>query len=66
MDEALYDLGTFTFVALHLLSVDRQHTTAIADLPRIIEVLEDIHTDVHGMIKSPHLAMALFFDVSRS
>ena len=32
---------------------------------RLIERLEELHTEVQGMISSPHIAMTLLFDVSR-
>ena len=64
-EEALRDLGTFDFVALHLLFAGRRHSSAAAELLHLIERLEKLHTKVQGMISSPHLAMTLLFDMSR-
>ena len=65
VDEALCDLGMFDFVTLHLLSVGGRHSSAVEEILFLIERLEDIHTKVQGMISSPHLSMALLYDVSR-
>ena len=46
MDEALRNLGTFAFVAVHLFSVIRRQVTVIAELLCLIERLEEIHTEV--------------------
>ena len=64
-DEALRDLGTFAFVALHLFYARGRHLSAVANLPCLIEILEDLHTEVQEMISSPHLSTTLLFDVSR-
>ena len=55
-DEALRNLGTFAFVALHIFSTVGRHVTAFMELLFIIEVLEEIHTEMQGIIKFPHLA----------
>ena len=65
VDEAFHDLGTLTFVASHLFSAGGRHSSAVADLLRLIERLEELHTEVQGMISSPHLSTTLLFDVSR-
>ena len=65
VDKALRDLGTFAFVVSHLFSAGGRHLSAVAELLRIIESLEEIHTDVQGMISSPHLATTLLYDMSR-
>ena len=62
-DETLCNLGTFAFVALNLLYVGGRHLSSVANILRLIERLEDIHTNMQGMISSSHLAMALFHDV---
>ena len=54
-DEALHVLVTFAFVASHLFSTVGQHATAVLELFHIIERLEELHTEVQGMITSPHL-----------
>ena len=62
-DKALRDLGTFAFVASHLLSAGRRHSSAFAEIIRFIERLEELHTEVQGMISSPHLSRTLIYDV---
>ena len=64
-EEALRDLGTFAIVASHLFSVGERHSSAVAELLRLIERLEELHMEVQGMISSPHLATTLLFDVSQ-
>ena len=64
-DEALRNLGTFAFVASHLFSAGRCHLSDFAELIRLIERLEELHTEVQGMISSPHLATTLLYDVLR-
>ena len=64
-DEALRDLVTFPFFALHLFSAGGHHSSTVTKLFRPIERLEELHTEVQGMISSPHLAATLLFDVSR-
>ena len=61
--EALRDLGTFAFVTLHLFSAGRRHLSAVVELLRLIERLEELHTEVKGMISSPHLSTTLLYDV---
>ena len=63
-DEALCNLGTFTFVASHLSLLGGRHLSTAAKLLRLIEKLEEFHTEVQWMISSPHLATTLLFDVS--
>ena len=65
VDKALCDLGTFDFVALHLYSAGVRHSSAVAELLNLIERLEEIHTEVQGMISSPHLTTILLYDVLR-
>ena len=43
-EEVFCDLGTFSFVVLHLFSVGGRHLSTIAELPRLIERLEELHT----------------------
>ena len=62
-DNALRSLGKFDFVASQILSAGRRHLSAVADLLLIIETMEELHTEVQGMISSPHLAMTLLYDV---
>ena len=49
-DEALRNLGTFDFVASYLLSTGRRHSSAVVEILLPIEGLEELHTEVHGMI----------------
>ena len=64
-DKALRDLDTFDFVALQLFSAGGHHSFDVAELLRLIERLEELHTKVQGIISSPHLSTTLLFDVSR-
>ena len=64
-DEALRDIGTYAFVALHLFSAGESHSSTISELLCLIERMEDLHTVVKGMISSPHLATKIVFGVSR-
>ena len=57
--EALQYLSIFNFIALHLFSVGGIHFSAAAEILRLIERLEEIHTKVRGVISSPHLATHL-------
>ena len=61
--EALHDLGTFAFVVSQLFSVGGRHSSAVADILRLVERLEELHTKVQWMISSPDLAMIFFYDV---
>ena len=65
-DEVLRNLGTFAFVASQLFPGGGLHELAVGDILHLIEILEDIHTEVKGMIPPPYLAMPLLYDVSRS
>ena len=64
-DKALRDLDMFAFVALHLFSAGLLHLSAVAEIFCLIERLEELHTEVQGLISSPHFATTLLFDVSR-
>ena len=64
-DEAISDLVTFSFVAVRLLLVGRLHSSVVAELLCLIERLEELHTEVQGVISSHHLSMTRFYDVSR-
>ena len=65
VEEALCELGTFAFVVLHLLSAGRRHPSAIAEIIFLIEILEELHIKVQGMISSLHLTTTLLFGASR-
>ena len=49
-DDALRDLSTFAFVALHLFSTGGCHLSAVAKILCLIERLEELHTEVQGTI----------------
>ena len=65
VDEALHDLVTVAFVATHLFSKGGRHAPAVAELLHLIDRLEELHTEVQGMISSPHLATTLLSNVYR-
>ena len=50
IDEAVRNLGTFTFVALYLFYAGGQHSLAATDLLRLIERLEELHNKVQGIM----------------
>ena len=50
VDEALHNLGTLAFIALHLFSTCGRHSSTVVELLRIIEKLEEIHIEVQGTI----------------
>ena len=54
-DKALRNLGTFAFVNSHLFSAGGCHLSAVAEILRLIERLEELHTEVQGMVSSPRL-----------
>ena len=60
-DESLRKLVTFAFVPSHLFSVGGRHFSAFVKLLRLIERLEELHTEVQGLISSLHLATTLLF-----
>ena len=64
-DEELRELSTFAFVASHLFSTGRRHSYTVTEILRLITRLEELHTEVQGMISPPHLVMTLLFDFSR-
>ena len=63
-DEALCNLGKFSFVASHLFSAAGRHTSEVVEILCLIERVEELHTKVQGMIKPPHLATTLLYAVS--
>ena len=50
VEEVLFDIDTFAFVASHLFSTGGHHLSAVADLLCIIERPKELHTEVQGMI----------------
>ena len=65
VDEALCSLGGFAFVTSHLFSAGSRHLSAAMKLLRLINTLEELHTEVQRMISPPYLATTLIYDVSR-
>ena len=49
-EEALCDPRIFAFVTLHLFSTGGWHLSAVAELLCLIERLEELYTEVQGMI----------------
>ena len=49
VDEALHNLSTFYFVAVHLFYAGGIHATAISEILRFIERIEELYTEVHGI-----------------
>ena len=43
-DKALRNLGMFAFFASHFFSARGRHISAVADVLRLIDTLEDLHT----------------------
>ena len=64
-DEALRDLGTFAFFVSHLFSACGRHSSSVADLFRLIEMMEKILTEVQGVISYHHLDTTLLFELLR-
>ena len=60
MNEVLRDLVTLAFITSHLFSTGRYHAAEITEILHLIEILEDIHTKLQGMITPPHLATTIF------
>ena len=58
-NEVLRDLGMFAFATSYLLSPGGRHSSAVMELLRLIERLEDLDTEVQGMISSPRPATKL-------
>ena len=49
-DKELRDLSTFAFVASHLFYAIGRHLSTVAEILCLVEKLEEIHTDVQGLI----------------
>ena len=49
-DETMRKLGMFSFVTSHLFSVGRNNSSNVAELLRLIERLEELHTKVQVTI----------------
>ena len=62
-DKALWYLDMFDFVALHLASSGRRHSSTLMELLGFIKRLWEIHTKVQGVVSSPHLSMTLLYGV---
>ena len=64
VEKVLRGLGTFASVNLHIFSAIGIHSSSVTELLCLIEILEDHHTKVKGVISSPQLAISLIYDVS--
>ena len=64
-DEALQDLGTFAFIALHLLSAGGRNLSDVVELLRLIERPQELNTEAQGIISPPHLTTTLLYNVLR-
>ena len=62
-DESLCNLGQFAFFALLLFSAARRHSSDVLELLRLVEILEELHTELQGMISYPHMDTTLLYDV---
>ena len=62
-DKALQDLGQFAFVALHFFSAGGWQSSSVVEILRLIKRLEELHTEVQGMISSLYLATTLMYYV---
>ena len=51
-DEALCNFSMFAFIDFHLFSAGGRQSSAVTELLRFIYRLEDLHTEVQGMISS--------------
>ena len=65
MYDVICDLVTFAFIVANLFTVGGWNAAVVADIPHLIERLEDLYKEVQGMITYPHLTTAILFDVSR-
>ena len=63
-DKVLCDVGTFSFIASHLLSTYRRNVAVVVELLRLIERLEELHTKLYVLINSPRLALKNIYNVS--
>ena len=61
-DEALRDFGKLSFITSHLFSAGGRHASSVMELFVPIEILEEILTEVQGIIKSYHLSPELIIN----
>ena len=64
-NEALCNLRMFAFIASYLFSAGGRHSSAVAELLRLIERLEELHAEVQEMISPPHLSTTILYYASR-
>ena len=65
VDDGLRNLVTLAFVTLHLFYPGGHHVAVIAEILLLIEILEELRINVHGMITYLHFSTTLLFDMSR-
>ena len=65
VDKALRNLGMFNFLVSQLLFAGRRHLSAATKFLCLVERLEELHTEVQGMISSPHLSTKILYYMSR-
>ena len=63
-DEALHNLGYVAFVSSALFSFYGQHTASVAEIICIVKRLEELHTEVQGNIKFPHIVTTIIYGMS--
>ena len=58
-------MRNFTFLESYLFSAEGgENTAAVSALLCLIERMEQLYTNVQGMIAYPHVTMTMFYDVS--
>ena len=65
VDKAIRNLSTLVFIVSHIFSTGGCHWSGVTELLRLIERMEELHTEVQGMISYPNLATKILYDVSR-
>ena len=62
--EALHYLGTFVFITSYLLSASERHLPDIVEIIRLVERMNELHTEVQGIFSpSPSHANSLQYIV---
>ena len=55
----------FYFVNFHLFSAGGRHLSNFAELPCLIDITQELHTKVQGMILSTNISTTLMYNVLR-